>query len=162
MKKLVVYSTKYSATEKAAKKLAGYLGEEIKVVNLATGNVEDLNDYDLIVIGGSIYAGKIQKEVKNFCEGNMNQLMDKKLGLFICCGYEEKADEQLSSCFEQKLLEQAEVKGYFGYEYNFEKMNFIFKMIIKKLAKVDKTTSKIKEENIKQFANELLGAIDDE
>jgi menaquinone-dependent protoporphyrinogen oxidase len=157
VKILLVYASKYGATKKAAEKLAEYLENSVKLVNLKEENLKEirLKDYDTIAIGGSIYAGKIQKEVTKFCSDYKSEIISKKLGLFICCGNEQEFDNQLRNSFEQELINHAITKGYFGYEYNLKKMNFLFKMIIKKMAKIKKSKFEIMEENIKKFAEEL-------
>jgi len=157
MSTLIVYATKYGCTEKAVKRLADYLGEgtQLLKVDSKDNKVLELEEYDTVVVGGSIYAGNIQQEVKKFCSENINTLLQKKLGLFICCGMSEKAGEQLENSFDKKLLEHAISRGYFGYEFNFDRMNFVSRFMVKKLAKVKENKSEIKDENIKEFAEKL-------
>ena len=53
MKKLIVYSSKTGTTEKCA----GILGQNLidaTIINLATIQNEDINKYDLIIIGSPI------------------------------------------------------------------------------------------------------------
>ncbi len=158
MKVLIAYATRYGCTGKAACKLAEYPGEDVRVVNLVKENTEDinLNDYDVIAIGGSIYTGKIQKEVKQFCMENIDIIIQKKLGLFICCGLIDQIDEQMNNAFEERLMEHAVVKSHFGYEFNFDKMNFLSRVIVKKLARISESKSVIEEDNIKDFADKLF------
>lgn len=157
MSKLIVYATKYGCTEKAVNRLADYLGEGTQLFNLTSkdNKVIKLEEYDTVAVGGSIYAGNIQQEVKKFCSENINTLLQKKLGLFICCGFSEKAEEQLENSFDKKLLEHALTTAYFGYEFNFDQMNFVSRFMVKKLAKVKENKSEIKDENIKEFADKL-------
>ncbi len=161
MKVLVVYATKYGCTEKAAKKLVEHLGQDVKLVNLKKGSVKGLNlsDYDAIAIGGSIYVGKIQNEVKQFCSDNSDIIMKKKLGLFICCGFVDQVNQQFESSFGKKLLNHATVKEHFGYEYDFSKMNFMSKMAVKVMSKTKESKSAIKVNNIKKFADKLMGGL---
>lgn len=156
MKTLVVYATTHGCTEKCATILANHLPTDTKPINLKETPHFDLSNFDTIIIGGSIHAGKMQKAVKKFCANNLMELKQKKLGLFICCMEEgEKAKQQFKEAFPKELLEQAVAKGYFGGEFNFEKMNFIERSIIKKIAKVDESISKISEENIAEFASKI-------
>jgi len=80
--------------------------------------------------------GKIQKEVRKFCEKNEEILLNNTLGLFMCCGSEEDFESQLSNNFSDEIVNQASHKGYFGYGYNLEKMNFLYKKNIKKVEKI--------------------------
>lgn len=70
MKKLIVYSSKTGTTEKCA----GILGQNLidaTIINLATIQNEDINKYDLIIIGSPIRMGMIDKKVKEFLSKNL-------------------------------------------------------------------------------------------
>lgn len=155
MKTLIAYASKYGATEKAAHMLAEMLNGTTELHNLKTSQNLDAASYDRIIIGGSIYAGTIQKQVQEFCSANMQQLLEKSTSLFICCGEEKRAMEQLEACFDPRLVEKAEQKGHFGYIYDFKKINFLFKLILKKVAGVKESKSALNEQNIRDFAAAL-------
>ena len=83
MKTLIVFSSKYGMVERCAKIIAEKLGGAV-LENLRNNSDIKLSDYDTIIIGGSIYSGKIRDEVKEFCNKQFKELMKKRLGLFIC------------------------------------------------------------------------------
>jgi len=156
MKILIIYSTRHGCTEKCVMKLQQSLNRETELVNLKNSTPPDLNDYDAIIIGGSIHAGQIQKRIKKFCHQNLEILKQKKLGLFICCMEEgETAQKQFQNAFPDELISHAIATGIFGGEFNFEKMNFVEKAIIKKIAKVDESVFRIDENRIIEFAREI-------
>jgi len=159
---LIAYATKYGCTEKCAGMLADKLnqmGQQADLCNLKSGASINLQNYDKILIGGSIYAGRIQKEVSVFCSGNRNALVMKKLGFFICGLSEgETAEKQLETCFPQELLSRASARENFGSQLIFEKMNFMERMIIKKITKKDSDYSNILEANIDRFAQVMSEA----
>ena len=158
MKFLIAYSTKHGCTEKCADKLKNKLTGEIELLNLKNSSKIDLNDYETIIIGGSIHAGQIQKKVKIFCLDNLNMLKEKKIGLFICCMKEGKeATTEFNEAFPEELIKHASAIGIFGGEFNFKKMNLIERFIVNKIAKIDKSVSKIFEENITEFADIVAG-----
>ncbi|QUH27056.1 flavodoxin domain-containing protein [Serpentinicella alkaliphila] len=153
MKTLIVYSTKYGCTEKCAKKLSEKLKGSIDLVNLKEGKKIDISLYDKVIIGGSIYIGKIQNEVVNFCKDNLQKLISKKIGLFVCSMREgESIEEQIRASFPQELRLNAVAIENFGGEFIFNKMGFLDKLITKKVVKIDKDTSNILEDNINNFA----------
>lgn len=153
MKILVAYATKYGCTEKCAHILSEKLNGEVDLYNLKDKKSIDLSKYEKVIVGGSIYLGKIQKEVTEFCEANFNRLLEKKTGLFICCMREaEFAKTQLLDSFANELTDAAIVKETFGGEFIFSKMSFMDKLITKKVAKVSQDTSDLIEENIYRFA----------
>lgn len=153
MNTLIVYSTKYGCTEKCAGILSERLEGKVDMCNLRENNVPNLTQYDKVIIGGSIYMGRIQKEVSEFCTANLAALIGKKTGFFICCMRDgEEAKAHIKDAFPQELLTNAVAAEYFGGEFIFKKMNFMERMIVKKVSKIDKDTSNISEENIDKFA----------
>ncbi|MGB7605336.1 MAG: flavodoxin domain-containing protein [Lutisporaceae bacterium] len=153
MNNLIVYATKYGCTEKCAGILAQKLEGKTDVQNLKDSKALDLSQYDSVVIGGSQYIGRIQKEVTEFCTKNMDILKTKKIGLFICgMQSEEVLQTELSTSFPKELLEHAAAKECFGGEFIFKKMNFMDRTIAKMVAKTDKDKSSISEESISGFA----------
>ncbi|EOD01165.1 flavodoxin domain-containing protein [Caldisalinibacter kiritimatiensis] len=153
MKTLIIYGTKYGCTEKCAKILSEKLTEEVELYNLKEVNDIDISDYDKVIIGGSVYIGKIRKEVTKFCLRKLNELKGKKVGLFICCMADgEAAEKQLNDVFPKELMTNAIAKENFGGEFIFNKMNFFDRFIVKKVSKTDTDQSNIHIENINRFA----------
>ena len=77
MKTLIAYSGKYGCTEKCAAALAEKLSGETCLLNLKKDKNPNLSGYDSVVVGGSVYIGKINKEVKSFCIKNLSRLKEK-------------------------------------------------------------------------------------
>lgn len=152
MSTLVIYSSKYGCTEKCAKLLANKLKDNVDLINLKSNMNIDFPKYSKIIIGGSIYMGKIQKEVTEFCSKYLNTLKDKSLGLFICGMQDNAIEDEINANFPQELLEIAKAKEYFGGEFIFEKMNFFEKIIVKKVSKITSNKSNILDDNIYKFA----------
>ena len=155
MKTLIAYSTTHGCTEKTAKEIKHYLGDTT-LVNLKKDAKPDLLQFERVIIGGSIHAGQIQKRVKTFCQNNMENLQSKELGLFICCMEKgETAQKQLRDAFPDELHSSAKVSTYFGGEFDFERMNFLERMIVKKVAHVESSTSEFDAEAVKSFAKKM-------
>ncbi|MBZ9687134.1 flavodoxin domain-containing protein [Clostridium estertheticum] len=162
MKTLIVYGSKHGATEKCSKVLKNKLHGEVVVVNIKKDIIPDISLFGSIVIGGSIYAGRIQKEIREFCFKNANTLKTKKIGLFVCCMSEgEKAISQLNNSLPNELMSMATAKEHFGGGFTFSKMNFFEKFIIKMVSKKEKNAAivnmnkdilNIHEDNINRFA----------
>ncbi|MTI47074.1 flavodoxin domain-containing protein [Sporosalibacterium faouarense] len=156
MKILIAYGTKHGCTEECAKKLSEILDYEVDLINLSEHKNIDLSIYNKIIFGSSVYIGKIHKEVKEFCNKNLNILKDKKIGLFTC-GMSDRdvAVTQLKDSYPKVLVDNAVAKGFFGGEFIFKKLNFMERFIVKKVSKVEKDTSNISEEEISRFAKEI-------
>lgn len=155
MSTLIAYASKYGFTENCAKTLSSKLDGRVDVVNLDIKR-PNLEAYDTVIIGGSVYVGKIRKSVRRFCGQNLDRLSKKRLGLFIC-GLAEgaDADRQLQTVFPKELLAAAAAKESFGGECNFEKMNFFEKAAMKKFIESADNISRISEEHITLFATQL-------
>ncbi len=159
MSTLIAYATKHGCVEKCARMLSEKIEGKVVLSNLKEEKDIDLSQYDKIIIGGSIYVGKIRKEVTEFCSKNLDELMEKKTGLFICGMQEEGVvEKELQDSFPKELYESAVTKEVFGGEFIFKKMNFMERFIIKKVSKVDQDLSRISEKKIAQFA-ELMNKV---
>lgn len=158
MNTLIVYASKYGCTEKCAELLCKELVGEVDMVNLKKVKDINISKYEKIIIGGSIYIGKIQKEVTEFCSGNLDSLKEKTIGLFIC-GMQEGdiINTELNQNFSPQLTHTAKAKACFGGEFTFDKMNFLEKLIVKKVSKVTSNKSNILKENIDKFAEVMNG-----
>lgn len=155
MSTLIAYATKYGFTRTCAEILAKRLDEKADICDLSSSH-PDPAPYDKVIVGGSIYAFKIRKPAARFCTENLNTLKGKKLGLFICGMAEgDDARKQLESVFPKELLSVAIAKESFGGGYDFSKMTFLEKLIMKKITGSDKSQSRIKEDNITRFAEQM-------
>jgi len=153
MKTLIIYASKHGCTEKCSKLLMDKLNGEVKIVDIKKETIPDVTLFDNIIIGGSVYMGRIQKEVNQFCLKNISVLKKKKLGFFICCmGENDVAEKQINTSFPEELLTNAVAKEYFGGEFIFKKMNFFERFIVKKVSKTDKDKSTVSKESINRFA----------
>jgi len=153
MKTLIAYGTKRGFTKKCAELLAEKLNGNIEIFDIKKSKNIDVENYKNIIIGGSVYMGKIRKEVPEFCNRNMDKLMNKNIGLFICGLAEgEVAKDELEACFPEKLSSHALTIDIFGGEYNFDKMNFIEKTIIKKVANTSENQEVLHIDKIEKFA----------
>lgn len=156
MKTAFLYATKYGSVEQCGKAIAEKINGSMDFYSLKTNSQVDLTQYDRVVLGGSIYVGRIQKEVTKFSLENFNSLKDKKLGLFICCLMEgEEAETELRNAYPEALLEHAAAKEYFGGQAIFKKMNFFDRFILKKVAKTDQDIFNLSNVKIDKFVSEL-------
>lgn len=155
MKTLIVYGSKYGFTKQVVERLETKLSFPVTVVDLNSERFPNIAEFEMIIIGSPIYMGKIQPEVRRFCDENLALLRAKNVGLFILGAFKEKSQEQLKLAFPEELSEHAITTGYFGYELDYQKMKFFDKMITKLVAKNLEGLSWINEESIRQFARKI-------
>jgi len=139
MSTLIAYSSTLGCTEQCASKLKEDLGEGVELIRISRRSRYNLEPYDNIIIGGSIHAGMIQRSVYKFCENYLDVLLQKQVGLFVCC-IDPDADEKeiIARSFPEKLVEHALASGFFGGELNIKKMNLLQKIMTRKAARLQK------------------------
>jgi menaquinone-dependent protoporphyrinogen oxidase len=153
---IIIYASSHGTTAKAANILCEKLGGHIPIVDLKKTKQPDIKKFDAVIIGGSIHAGMMQRKVTKFIKHNEQELMTKKVGLFLCCMYDgEQANNQFEQAYPEGLRNHSLTNGLFGGEFLFGKMNFLEKTIIKKLKGDTADTSTLDEEAISQFAEKF-------
>ena len=157
MKTAIIYISHHGTTEKVARFLAEKSKQDVELISLKKEKNPDLRSFDRIILGGSIHAGGIQKRMKQFIENNLELLMQKEVGLFICCmdPHKEKQEQEFEHAFPDKLKQSAKAKAVMGGEFCFERMNFLEKIVVKKVAGVSESVSRIDWDAVTRFLNEM-------
>jgi len=159
MKTAIIYLSKYGTT----KKVAGMIGarltdDEVTMIDLNEDQSPDLSFYERIIVGSSVYTGSAKKKFKEFLAVNHVSLFAvREVGLFLC-GMEPdsvKQQEEMDRSFPEELLRHSKVRGFMGGEFLLEKMNFIDRLIIKKLMKTTTSVSNINEQAIDLFVEKM-------
>jgi len=155
MKTLIAYSTTLGCTEQCASKLKEDLGEGVEMVRISRRRKYNFQDYSNIIIGGSIHEGMIQRSVFKFCENNLEVLLQKQVGLFVCC-MDPDVNEQkvIDQAFPEELVKHALASGFFGGELNIKKMNLLQKIMTRKAARLKKEPD-IDFQKILDFAQKI-------
>mgnify|MGYP003499428344 FL=1 len=160
MKTAIIFKTKHGTTDKLeyilAKKLTASV-EEVRVIDLAKTRQPHLNGYEKIIIGGSIHVGKIQKEIRTFSDKHKASLKAKTLGLYICCMEtdEKKRQKEFEDAFPADLKKHASAKGIMGGEFLLEKMNFIERLVVRKVAHTRESVYDIDMDAVEAFLKQI-------
>jgi len=149
MKVLVLYATKHGATAEIAEKIAKKMDGVAH--NLANKNLPNLADFEYVILGSSVYASTIRKEMKQFL-AKMPQIQPIA-GIFLS-SFEEK-DDFFAKNFPPHVLAQVKVKAFLGGIFDPTKVGGIERAIIKAVMKQTKYTSTITDEKITQFINSI-------
>jgi len=158
MKTIILYTSRYGCTEKAAGLLKSKLGGEVEVINLIHARAPELAEYDTVILGGSIYYGKIQKEMTAFVSKVKPELEHERLGLFICAGTErEQALQELYTAFPKDLLVKAAATEVFGDEIYHEKLTLMDKFILR-MVRGKKPSRGLSVETIERFAQTMTAS----
>ncbi|MFP7296568.1 flavodoxin domain-containing protein [Neobacillus niacini] len=161
MKTLIAYCSSHGTTEKAVQLLSEWMEGEVLAVDLKRDRITfDVSDYDFVIIGGSIHAGSIQGKIKHFITKHHDELLTKKLGLFLCCWHDgETAIEQFDLAFPEDLRKVSIANGIFGGEFLVSKMNFIERQIVKKVNGITVDTSNLDTTAIMTFVMKINATI---
>lgn len=154
MKTMILYASTYGFTGDCVEMLKQNLNGSIHIVNINSDPLPALDDFDTILIGGSIYMGQIQKKIKKYCLSNQDTLKNKNLGFFISCGATENYDDYFKNAFPEMLLEKALSVENFGGEMRPERMNFFHKFIANM---VEKSTAKDNTPPMKPLPENIIG-----
>lgn len=157
MKSIIIYTTKHGYVEITVQVLESKMDGQVTSVNIMKENPPSLEEYDNVILGGSIYMGRIQKKMSDYISKNLPQLMSKRIGLFICAGSPDpKARvKELESAYPAELYNHAVTKEVFGYEINFEKLGFFEKLVMKAVTGDKSNISELCEDNIANFAKAM-------
>lgn len=156
MKTLIVYASKYGCVKKCCEEIRLKLNRDIDIVDIDTVGDVDLNIYNNIIVGCSVYIGSIQKSIKNFCKKNLTSLLDKQVSLFICCLFEDQLNDVVEKNFPNDLLEHTKTIKSFKGEIKYEKLQMIDKVVYKALSKTMDLDCKINYKAINEFLADIL------
>ena len=156
---LILYATKHGTTGKIADIMREKLNEhEVNVVNLNKDKAPALETYERVLIGGSVYAGRLQKKTSQFLSKYHDELMKKEIGLFLCgmTEDEKEIEELIKRVFPEDLRNHAKATAMLGGEFLLEKLNFFERFVIKKVGNVTKSQSKINNGAIEGFVKAII------
>lgn len=136
MKTLILYNSKNGATEKCAKYLADNSTDiDLFNINKFNGN---LKDYNHILIGTPVYIGRYNKLIKAFISDNVNTLLDVDLSIFVSSMNKNETEEVVIANLSKEIIKHANIY-HVGGAYYFEKLNWFYKLVVKKIAKINET-----------------------
>jgi len=159
---LVIYMSRHGTTAKVAAEVKEKLGsEKTTLVDLEKDQVPSLDEFDTIVIGGSVHAGTIQQELMTFCIRHKTELLNKRLGLFMCFMNNDLSDLEFEDSFPIDLRRHATAKGFVGGEFLIEKMTGLEKASVKEVKGIDDSVYRLDKKAIQKFIEDIKGdAID--
>ncbi len=114
MKILIAYSSKNGTAKECAERLQAALHQlSADLVDLDHQTPQIL-DYDIVLLGGSVYFGKLRPALRRYMRENAALLMQKSFGFFLCCGLAHDADYYREKLFPPELNNLAFAHIYFG------------------------------------------------
>ena len=164
MKGLIVYKGKYGATQQYAQ----WLGEELNLPVAASDKIDgnDLLNYNFLVIGSSVYIGKLQ--ISKWLKTNLASLKGKKIFFFQVAAtppdQKEKLETYIRSSVPEEIRNQSEFYFYPG-KMIFNDLSWTDRFMLEMGARLTKDPAEkkgmltdfnnVKKENIAVLASEV-------
>jgi menaquinone-dependent protoporphyrinogen oxidase len=156
MSALIVYRTRYGTAGKCAGLLRDRLSAECHLADLKREREPTIEPHDTVIIGGSIYGGTIQREVVSFCDNHREALVQRKVGLFLCCLYQgEKARHQIHATYPSWLVAHAAVMSSFGGEIEIAQLSLLDRLVVRNLFGYKHDMSLLDMGELERFAQAL-------
>lgn len=160
MKTAIIFATHHGTTELVANVIGEQLiNDFVDLINIDKMEHIDLTPYQRVIIGGSIHAGMIQKSIREFCSDNLEILLSKQVGLFICGMNDNQWEQELENAFPEKLRNHSDSNRIMGGEFKIEEMNIVEKFLVKKITGVGSSVSNILHDQIEQLVADLEEAV---
>lgn len=157
MKSIIIYATKYGTTTEVANRIKALLVGDTTLCNVMKESVPSLDGFDTVILGGPVYIGRVQKEIAKYAVSHSEELLSKKLGLFLCGGEtkEDVVTKEMQDAFTDSLCQHAAAKDVLGFALYFEKMKFMERFLMKKMKGTSTNVEEFHEDKIKQFAETM-------
>lgn len=139
---LIVYGTRYGATESTSEEIAKVLQSEglsVKVVNAKKEKIKDISVYDLIIVGSGMQMAKWTGAAESFLKKFQKELSTKKIAIFVSSAAQalheyENNTEEIEKARKQYLENKAALYNLhpismviFGGVWDYNKMFFVFR-----------------------------------
>ena len=164
MRTLIIYSSKYGAAKEVAEKIKRGIKADCDLMSIQQEKEMDLGKYDRVLLGTSVYAGQIGKELKAFCESHKEELLQKKVGAFFVCLMKGQVERYLKDNYGEELANHFYTAEECGGAFNVPKMNFAERMITRMVVKTlkdseGKPIAYSKQMIYKDFNEEAMGNV---
>ena len=153
MKTLVVYVSNRGYTRECAQQIAAIVGSGSIAVEVGReAAAHDIADYEAVILGAGIHAGRLSGKFRSWCAKHTQELLKTKLGLFICANDEANQEKLFEANYPPELLKHAMARGYLGGRIIMSDYNFIIKAILKRIAGSGDDVHLEKPDNVKALA----------
>ena len=129
MKTLIAYASRTGASEKCARMLAERIPDST-LCDLCREKPNP-NAYEQVIVGGGVRMGALHVDARQYLDGCKPVLLKKRLGLYLCAGFAEKAGEIFANNVDPELRAHAVACECFGGEIDMSKLRGFDRLITK-------------------------------
>jgi len=169
---IIAYAGKYGTTEEIAGRIKAELTAiaeqsadrlrelQITCLPLRALSAQQVQHSRMLVLGGAIYAGRLPRALRSFCERHRTVLLSRAVGLFSTCLYQdEQARDQLIRAYPPWLFAHAAATASLGGRLDLGRLSAVDRLLIKRFAKVHENLDRIDNQRISSFAGELFATL---
>ena len=137
MEGVVIYKSKYGATEQYAR----WIGSALKLPVIKAGEFvsSELSKYDFVILGSSVYIGKLF--MKKWLKKNLSALLNKKVFLFVVSGtplnQKAKLDGYVAASLPREAINRTDIHFLPG-RLEIKKLSGFDRFMIKMTARLSK------------------------
>ncbi|HEY3273938.1 MAG TPA: flavodoxin domain-containing protein [Methanocella sp.] len=144
MKALIVYGTRGGSTKQIAGEIGKVFGEQGFVVTIRDAKDTrgvDVNAFDLVLVGSSVWATKWKRQATGFLKRNAKKLAGKKVALFSSgmAGDDPAKMDYANECIAKTAAKFPGIKplalAYFGGCVNFDSPSFMARFMANMMKK---------------------------
>ncbi len=162
MRTLIVYTTRHGTTESIAHYLADWLTGDVDLLNLNDRSTHCvLAPYETVIIGSSIHIGRIPARLSAFITRHLDDLLRKRVGLYLCCMNASSARTQFEEVFPLELRRHAIACATVGGEFLIERMTIADRLIVRTVSGVKESISRIDYDTVNCFARSISNRDED-
>ncbi len=147
MKSIIIYKTKTGTTKKCAEIIHNN-NPDSELYEIS--KVPSLKKHDNITFVTPIYMGQINKQIKKLMNSLENCLEKTNVQVVLVGTNEETLNQTIEQNFSSKEKDHLSIT-HVGGAYNFQKLNFLQRFIIKKFTGVTESTDLIKYDKLKSI-----------
>lgn len=106
MKLLVIYTSRGGASRRCAEMLKEKLKDSCEVTLCDAREAETPptpDTCDVLVMGGSVRFGRIDKRLKAYLRANADKINEKPSAFFFCCGFPSELDDYIDTQLPKKI-----------------------------------------------------------
>ena len=129
MKTLIAYASRTGASEKCARMLAERIPDST-LCDLCREK-PDPNAYEQVIVGGGVRMGALHVDARQYLDGCKPVLLQKRLGLYLCAGFAEKAGALFENNIDPELRAHALACDCFCGEIDMGKLRGFDRLITK-------------------------------
>ena len=153
MKTMIIYVSSGDCTERAVAELSFQLSGEVFVADLREQHSPAIEAFDKVIIGCSVADNKLNSRIARFYQEQKQVLVQKEIGLFVCCSKDGAAARNLiQDAFPEELHQMAKTEANFRKLIDVREMSMVRRILVKRVPGIRERAANPDVDRISSFA----------